>query len=64
MLTREEADCLVQLIECSTEGNWPLVADQMVNERGYSPKEVSKAVQELANQAGVATPITEEDFDV
>lgn len=61
MITEEQADLLVALIEVATEGNWPTVAHS-ITERGYTPREVVAATNALCEMAHVSQIIEENDF--
>ena len=61
VITRIDADILINLIEVATEENWQPIAAAMID-RGHTGKEVEKAVSKLADIVGRTSPITANDF--
>ena len=57
----ENACILLDLIECATDGNWPLTRDGL-KEMGYNGQEVTEAAGFLAELAHRSNPISAEDF--
>lgn len=60
MLTRNEADAIINLIEEATDGTWPQVAAELTA-RGCK-LDACTAVAKLAELARVSVPFTEKDF--
>ena len=61
MIVRKDAEIILDLIDVSTEVNWPVVSNGMV-ERGHSPAEIELATKKLADLAGRSNPISKDDF--
>lgn len=61
-MTREQADCLMQLLDISTQGNWPHIAEQITYDYGWTPEQVIDAWKTLADIAGVDGYPEESDF--
>jgi len=61
-MTPTQADILVRLIEAATDGNWPSVRRTLVDEQGWSPREIIDATDTLCKLAHVSPIISLEDF--
>lgn len=60
-MLKTHAYVILDLIECSTSGNWPSTRSGL-EEMGYNGSEVEEATAALAELAGRSNPIVASDF--
>lgn len=61
-MTPTQANILVSLIEAATDGNWPNVRRTLVDDQGWTPREIVDAATALCKLAGMSPTISLEDF--
>jgi len=62
-MTPDEARCILDILECATDSNWPRTATTLTDEYGYDRESVIAAWRTLEKEAHVVGTAPEpEDF--